>query len=127
MRSFQKILILNLVATPSFVFARQVKDFKSLVYALVDVANLLVPFALVLAVLAFSRGVIKYILADGPGKKNDARNYMVFSIIGFAVILSVWALAGMLAGFFFTNLNNTDLPKYQYEDLSGYRQNYERR
>ena len=93
---------LALVVLPAITFAQtQITDFSSLITQLVGIVNLIVPLLLGLAVLGFMWGVIKYIFAAGPDNLAEARNFMIFGIIGIAVMLAVWSLALFVKDSFF--------------------------
>lgn len=94
------VLAALLIFTPVLAFA-QINSLSSLSSGLVAVANALVPLLFGLAVLGFLWGVIKYIFAAGPYKLDEARNYMIFGIIGIAVMLAAWALALFVKNSFF--------------------------
>lgn len=81
--------------------AAVITDFKSLVGALIDIVNLLIPLMFGIAFLAFGYGVIKYIYSANTSKIAEARKYIIFGIIGITVMLSVFAIALMLKGTIF--------------------------
>jgi hypothetical protein len=62
-------------------------------------ANALIPFFLAIAVVVFIYGVIKYILATGADDKAVARGYIIYGIIGIAVIVSLFGLIRLLQNF----------------------------
>ena|ERR1700733_6243855 len=80
-----------------------VTDLCSLITFLISLINMIIPLLFGLALLAFIWGIIRYIFAAEPNKLNEARNYMVFGIIGMAVMLSVWSLAFLVKDSFFPN------------------------
>lgn len=54
-------------------------------------------FLLVLATLVFLWGILKYITAGGDSAKiAEARSYILWGIIGLAVMASVWAIINYL-------------------------------
>lgn len=69
---------------------------KCLIVEIIETVNLLVPLLFGIALIAFMWGVIKYIYAADPKNVKDARNFMIFSVIGIAVMLSVWSIASLL-------------------------------
>lgn len=115
----KKIIILSsvLVTAPSVVYgAEDIKNLRDLVNVLIGFINSLVPLFLGVAFLAFIWGVIVYLWSANPQKLKEARGYLVFGIISFTVMLSVWGLALMLKGLFFPNAN-TPLGPTQFEGV----------
>lgn len=54
-------------------------------------------FLLVLATLVFLWGILKYITAGGDAAKiAEARSYILWGIVGLAVMASVWAIISYL-------------------------------
>lgn len=54
-------------------------------------------FLLVLATLVFLWGILKYITAGGDAAKiAEARSYILWGIVGLAVMASVWAIVNYL-------------------------------
>lgn len=54
-------------------------------------------FLLVLATLVFLWGILKYITAGGDSAKiGEARSYIIWGIIGLAVMASVWTIINYL-------------------------------
>jgi hypothetical protein len=66
------------------------------IYSLVNLGTKLM---IVAAVAYFIYSVIKFIRADGE-EKDEARNGMMQSIIGFAVILGLWGLVSIVLNTF---------------------------
>jgi hypothetical protein len=66
------------------------------------------PVLITLAVIVFTMGVIKYVAnADDSTKREEGRNFMIYGIIGLFVMVSVWALVGILSNTF--GFGNTTL------------------
>jgi hypothetical protein len=107
-------LVLGLAATP--VFAQQrvdsVQDAGSFITNLIT--NVAVPVIFALAFIVFIWGVFKYFIAGGHDeeKRKSGRELMMYGIIGFFVMVSVWGLVNILVGS--VDLNNegpTNLPR----------------
>jgi ABC-type Fe3+ transport system permease subunit len=81
--------------------AETVSDLKSLIAYVRIIINSLIPVLIGIAVCVFFWGIIKYILAEGPEKLSEARNYIVMGIVAITVMLSVWGLAFLLKNTFF--------------------------
>ena len=62
--------------------------------------NTLIPFLVALAVLYFMWGVVQFVAAAGDeGARAEGRSKMIWGIVGLFVLLSVWGLVELLAGF----------------------------
>lgn len=66
--------------------------------------NLALYLFMAIAIVFFVYHVIKYFILPNDSRK-EAGSYVLFSIIGFFVILSVWGIVNIVAGTF--GLNNT--------------------
>lgn len=86
---------------PLVTYADNIKDLKGLITYVVGILNSIVPLLFALALVGFIWGIVKYIYAASPQALGEARNYIIFSIIAIAVMLSVWGLALMLKNTFF--------------------------
>ena len=50
-----------------------------------------------LATLVFLWGIIQYVIAQGDEKKlQESRQYMIYGIIGLAVMISVWGIVNIV-------------------------------
>lgn len=73
------------------------------------------PVLITIAVIVFTMGVIKYVAnADDSTKREEGRNFMIYGIIGLFVMVSVWALVGILSNTF--GFGNTTLFIPQLEE-----------
>lgn len=59
---------------------------------------LLVPGIITLAFLIFIWGAYKYFIlgAENEGQRADGRKFLMWSLIGFVVIFSLWGLVGLV-------------------------------
>lgn len=85
---------INIVETPT--------TFASVINILIRTLNLLIPLIIGLALLSFIYGLFLYIgQAGDESKRKEGLSYIVYGIIGFFVMVSVWSLIGILTGTFF--------------------------
>jgi hypothetical protein len=86
----QYVIIASLI-TP---FAAMAQETPVLLLGrLIEYAVDAINFLLVLATLVFLWGVIKYISAGGDAAKvKEARSYILWGLIGLAIMGSVWAI-----------------------------------
>lgn len=70
-------------------------------------------FLLVLATLVFLWGILKYITAGGDSAKiAEARSYILWGIIGLAVMASVWAIITYLKDTLGISGGDNTIPTY---------------
>ena len=70
---------------------------KSIAATVVDILNNVVNFIMVIALLAFMVGVIRFMYSVGDTKsRDDGKQVMIWGIIAFAVMVSVWGLVKII-------------------------------
>ena len=76
---------------------------QNLAQTIIDfINNVLVPLIFALAFILFLYGVFKYFFlgATDPKKQTEGRKFVMWGIIAFAVMISVWGLVRLVAGTF---------------------------
>ncbi len=114
MKRFNYIFINSFLLAPAITFAAS-GTIGDIIQKFQDWAFLIINFLLVLATLVFLWGIIKYVSAGGDAAKvKEARSYILWGIIGLAIMGSVWALATFLRKSFGVE-ENTNIPKDIYQ------------
>jgi len=73
---------------------------------------------ILIATIVFAWGVILYISAAGDEEKiKEGRQYIIWGIIGLAIIISVWGIVKIVVTLFFGA--NPDFLPPQFPDLPG--------
>ncbi|OGI69993.1 hypothetical protein A3A09_02485 [Candidatus Nomurabacteria bacterium RIFCSPLOWO2_01_FULL_42_20] len=67
---------------------------------ILNIINTIVLIIIALAFLFFLVGVVKYITAKEEKAKGEARNNMIYGIIGLFVMFAVWGLVKLLQNTF---------------------------
>ncbi len=62
--------------------------------------SVLVPLLLAVALLVFVWGIVKSFFLGGDKGREEGRMLILYGIIGFVVILSVWGLVALLGNTF---------------------------
>ena len=96
---------------PGSVNVSLVQGYSNSILAVINQS--LVPVLFAVAFLMFLWGVFKYFIKGATEEKSriDGRQFVLWSIIGFAVILSVWGLVGVVKSTF--NLQGSaSVPSY---------------
>ena len=87
---------------PAFAFAQprvdSVQDVGQFIVGLIN--NIAVPVIFALAFLVFIWGVFTYFIAGGSDeeKRGKGRSLMLYGLLGFFVMVSVWGLVNILVG-----------------------------
>lgn len=69
------------------------KTFKDLVEAATgDLAKAIVALIFAVAALFFFWGVVQYVLNPNPDAKSKGKDYMIWGVIGLAVMFSIYGL-----------------------------------
>ena len=102
--------------TPLFLFAAEpyfgeVDTFFGRVNGFIE--DILIPLIFTVALVVFLFGMFKYFILGGDSdtEREKGRNLMVWSLIGFVLMVSIWGIVNMLAGGLFgTNNQPPRLP-----------------
>jgi len=92
-------------ALPALVLAQQTNDAFDLLDLIGRILNAIIPILIAFAVVWFLYGVFSYVFTDDEDKKKQAKETMIYGVIGIFVMVSVWGLVNILIGTF--DLNNT--------------------
>ncbi|MEN9912984.1 MAG: hypothetical protein RLY66_392 [Candidatus Parcubacteria bacterium] len=106
----KKIALFTFVSSilPTVAFAATNKTLASLIDLIITYANRILVLMMGIAVVMFVYHVIKYfIMADA--ERKEAGPYVMWSLIGFFVILSMWGLVNILQNTFGLQ-NDTNRP-----------------
>ena len=105
----KKVLVsLSLLASPMLAFAitTVASDAFSLIKILQNVVDVAIPFIIGLAVLVLLYGLFQFIMnASDEEARANAKQLIIWGIIGIFVMVSIWGLVSILSGTF--NLNKS--------------------
>ena len=91
---------LLLVLTPVMALAQfgEVNNFLGDVSSFIN--GTLIPLVFAVALLVFIYGVFKYFILGGgdESKREEGRNLMLYAIIGFVVMVSIFGIVNLIAG-----------------------------
>ncbi len=98
MQKIKKFIPIGLALTPMLVFAA---DIPGVVTTIMNILNVIIPLIIAIALVVFLVGVVRYITAGGdPEKRSEARNVMIYGVIGLFVMVAVWGLVNLLVNTF---------------------------
>ena len=117
MKILLRLLPLSLL-TPLFVFAQagagQLTPLRTFVQNIITFMNgTLVPLIFALAFLVFLWGMFKTFILGGHDeeKQSEGKQLMMYAIIGFVVMVSLWGIVNLVAnGFGFQGQNLQNVP-----------------
>ena len=82
--------------------------FTGSINTLKDLVGSLIPIIMGIGVIVFFVGVIRFVLAgDDPEKRAEGRSYMIYGIVGLAVMASVWGIVKLIQGTFGVGTDTT--------------------
>jgi hypothetical protein len=99
-------------ALPALAFA-QVTTVQGLGRTIIEIINtVLVPLIFALAFIVFLWGVFQYFIAGAADeeKREGGKSLMIYGLIGFFVMVSVWGLVNLLTGTFNLRTNPPQFP-----------------
>jgi NADH:ubiquinone oxidoreductase subunit 2 (subunit N) len=105
-------LIGAMLALPALTFAAQINDIQGVGSTITDlINNVAVPVLFAIAFIVFIYGVFQFFILGAKDEEKQAtgRSLMLWGLIGFFVMVSVWGLVNILVGTF--NVNN-NLPSF---------------
>jgi hypothetical protein len=89
------------LAFPFLAFAQTVTSLQSLASFVINlINNVATPLVFAVSFIVFIWGVFTYFIAGGhdPLKQKTGRLFMIYGIVGFALMVSVWGLVHILTG-----------------------------
>ncbi|MEK7561078.1 MAG: hypothetical protein AAB539_03930 [Patescibacteria group bacterium] len=117
------IFLIALFATPFSVFAQapSLQNIELLVESALRILNVVTILFFVLAIVVFAWGIILFINAAGdPGALRKAKGYIIWGIIGIAVLASIFGLIQLLQTSFSIGGQGTlEIPDIEQEGPTG--------
>ena len=86
----------GLSLVPFVAFAQTGGQIYGILNIVQNILNIIVPILITLGIVYFIYGVIGYVTAKDEEKRTEARNVMIYGIIGLFVIVSIWGLIRFL-------------------------------
>ncbi len=94
-------ILLGYLLAPVVVFGA-ISDLQGLIREIKEILRSLVPLLMSLGVVIFLYGVVKFLVkADDSGAREEGRRFMMWGIVAIFVMVSIWALVGVLQGTLF--------------------------
>ncbi len=108
-KGLKAILASGAIALPFIAFAQNIAD---IIVQVEGIINAIIPFIIGLAVLVIIWGVFGYITGAGDEeKRGEAKQYIIWGIIGVFVMLSIWGLVNVVVSSFALNPNRPPSPQ----------------
>ena len=112
--SFSLLAVGAIALAPTFAFAGyfgEVDNFFTRATGFID--NILIPLVFTVALLVFLYGMFNYFIVQGDneGARETGRRLMLWAIVGFVMMVSIWGVVNMIAGGLFGSDNRApDIP-----------------
>ena len=106
------------LALPFLAFAQTITSIQSAgQFIIVLINTVAVPVLFAIAFIVFIFGVFQYFILSGGSeeKQENAKNLMIYGIVGFFIMVSIWGLVNILVGTFSLNSNTPNFPQAQYQ------------
>lgn len=105
-----KASVLGGAFLPALVFAQgKITTFEGLVNKFITLIKYVVPLIFAIALVAFLWGIFQYFFS-GAEKKEEAKDFLLYGIIGLFIMVSVWGLVRILTGTFLLENAQPNLP-----------------
>lgn len=105
-----KASVLGGALLPALVFAQgKITTFEQLVNKFITLIKYVVPLIFAIALVAFLWGIFQYFFS-GAEKKEEAKDFLLYGIIGLFIMVSVWGLVRILTGTFLLENAQPNLP-----------------
>lgn len=74
-------------------------NLQNLIVGFQDLLNKIVPLLIMIGVVYFIWGVVQFFIANGEEAKTKGKDHVIYGLIGFAVIISLWGLVNIVTNF----------------------------
>ena len=113
MKNIKKYIPITLIFTPFVALA--VENIPGLINLFMNILDYTIALLIALALVTFLWGVIKYITAGGnEEKRGEARNTMIWGIVGLFVMVAVWGFVWLLLNTFDLETGSPPAPALSY-------------
>ncbi len=101
----KKIITVIALALPTFVSAQTITDVNSLTQKATNIGNTFIQILIAFAVIYIIYNVVRFLIvgADSEDKRKQARDAILYGVVGLFVILSIWGLVKILTNTFRTD------------------------
>jgi hypothetical protein len=97
----RKIFISLMAFSPALALAAD-PTIEGLIGKIRDIMNLVNPLLMVIVFAVFLWGIIKFITAAGDeNKRKEAKNYIIYGLIGIFVLIAWWGIIQIVLNTFF--------------------------
>jgi len=110
MKKLISIFVPSIVLLPSLVFA-QGKTLQDLVHMAISYLNIFLILLMAFAFVVVIFNIIKFYVINTEGDRKEAHMYVLYSVIGFFVILSFWGVVNIVINTF--NLDSSAPSSWQ--------------
>ena len=102
-------VLLSALAVPAVALAQSTTQFDKLVTRIISLASQTITFLMLVATIVFIWSIIQLILAKDETKLKAAKQQLKWSVIGLAVMVTVWGLIKFAANTLGVSTDATDI------------------
>ncbi len=102
-------VLLSALAVPAVALAQNTQQFDKLIDRIISLATQTITFLMLVATIVFIWSIIQLILAKDETKLKAAKQQLKWSVIGLAVMVTVWGLIKFAASTLGVSTDNTDI------------------
>jgi len=101
----KKIITIIALSIPTFVGAQTINNINDVTRKATDIGNTFIQILIAFAVIWIIFNVVRFLIvgADSEDKRKQARDAILYGVIGLFVILSIWGLVKILTNTFVTD------------------------
>ena len=98
----KRIITIALVLLPTLAYAQMLRDIDSVAQKASNIGDLIIKLAIALAVVWIVVSVVRYLIigADNEEARAKGGQSILYGVIGFFVILSIWGIVALLTNSF---------------------------
>lgn len=100
----KSLIALSIFITPALVFAQ---DATSILEDISKIFNTIIPMLITLGIIYFIWNLIQLLMAKSDEVKKEAKDRMLWAVLIFFVILSIWGLVGIIQRTFGINASGS--------------------
>jgi O-antigen/teichoic acid export membrane protein len=92
----KRILTILTIFLPLFAFAQGQTQLVRILSSIRDWLNIIIPILVILSLIYFIWGVIRFVIQGNEETKKEAKEQVIYGLIGIFVLLSVYGIINLI-------------------------------